>query len=141
MYRCLTEFPSRTPGCLIPLSTLTFELDGGDLWRKVADWDAVMTALVSLSRAGKCDSMNLGLPDEAMFLLASGPTTALTMHYPDGRRPRAVDPQERPGWIEKLTERVRIMAADGSFWPGDDLTAPPTEPAVMPYKPWTGGAR
>ena len=39
MYRCLTEFPSRTPGCLVPLSTLTFELDGGLLsprWRMEA---------------------------------------------------------------------------------------------------------
>jgi hypothetical protein len=31
MYRGLTEFPSRTPGCVVPLSTLTFELDGGQL--------------------------------------------------------------------------------------------------------------
>ena len=31
MYRCLTEFPGRTPGGVVPLSTLTFELDGGRL--------------------------------------------------------------------------------------------------------------
>jgi hypothetical protein len=41
MYRCLTEFPARTPGCLVPLSTLTFELDGGELWPQVADWERV----------------------------------------------------------------------------------------------------
>jgi hypothetical protein len=35
MYRCLTEFPSRVPGCVVPLSTLTFELDGGSLWPQV----------------------------------------------------------------------------------------------------------
>src|SRR5260370_40912427 len=42
MYRCLTEFPSRTPGCLVPLSTLTFELDGGLLWPEIADWKRVV---------------------------------------------------------------------------------------------------
>ena len=50
MYRCLTEFPSRTPGCVVPLSTLTFELDGGRLWPQVADWEAVVAAIVNLTR-------------------------------------------------------------------------------------------
>lgn len=56
MYRCLTEFPSRTPGCLVPLSTLTFELDGGRLWPQVADWEAVQAAVVSLGRTNGCDA-------------------------------------------------------------------------------------
>ena len=49
MYRCLTEFPSTTPGCLVPLSTLTFELDGGLLWPEIADWKRVVDAVVRLA--------------------------------------------------------------------------------------------
>ena len=137
MYRCLTEVPSRTVGCLIPLSTLTFELDGGNLWPEVADWEAVSAALVAVSRAGKCDSMNLGLPDEALAVLTGGPGTVHHVFCTDGRQ-WDVGPPERQGWIEKLTGHVRRYTATGPFWPGDDLTAPPTEPAVMPYKPWPG---
>ena len=51
IYRCLTEFPGRTPGCLVPLSTLNYELDNGRLWPEIADdWRAVMRALVALTR-------------------------------------------------------------------------------------------
>jgi hypothetical protein len=56
MYRCLTEFPSRTPGCLVPLSTLTFELDGGLLWPEIADWKCVVDAVVRLARDKACDA-------------------------------------------------------------------------------------
>src|ERR1700721_1207049 len=37
IYRCLTEFPGRTPNCLVPLSTLNYELDDGRLWPRIAD--------------------------------------------------------------------------------------------------------
>lgn len=62
MYRCLTEFPSRSPGCLVPLSTLTFELHGGLLWPDIADWKRVVDAVVHLARDRACDAMPLGLP-------------------------------------------------------------------------------
>lgn len=50
MYRCLTEFPGRTPGCLVPLSTLTFELDGGALWHRIGDWERAVEAVVHVAR-------------------------------------------------------------------------------------------
>ena len=45
IYRCLTEFPGRIPGCVVPLSALTYELDDGRLWPQVADWRAVTEAI------------------------------------------------------------------------------------------------
>lgn len=135
IYRCLTEFPSRTPGCLVPLSTLTFELDGGQLWPQVADWEAVNDAVVRLSRAGACDAFPVGLPPVAAALLGSGPTTAVTVHRPDGTR-QIVGALERQGYIDELARTVRSLAARGPFFPGNGLTAPPPQPEVMPYKPY-----
>lgn len=139
MYRCLTEFPSRTPGCLIPLSTLTYELGGGQLWPQVADWEAVVAAIVRLSRTGACDAMPLGLPSAAVAVLGAGPFTTITLHRPDGGR-EVVGAPERQEWIEKLTGAIRSFVAQGPFYPGDDLTAPPADPAVMPYKPYDYGS-
>jgi hypothetical protein len=41
------------------LSTLTFELDGGRLWPQVADWEAVVAAIVNLTRHKACDAIPL----------------------------------------------------------------------------------
>jgi hypothetical protein len=81
MYRCLTEFPSRTPGCLVPLSTLTFELDGVLLWPEIADWKRVVDAVVRLARNKACDAMPLGLPSIAAASLANGPYTKVNGLY------------------------------------------------------------
>jgi hypothetical protein len=137
MYRCLTEFPSRTPGCLVPLSTLTFELDGGRLWPQVAEWEAVTDAVVRLSRTRTCDAFPVGLPPVAAALLGSGPATTVTVtvHRPDGTR-QVVGGPERQGYIDELADIVRSLAARGPFFPGDGLTDPPAQPEVMPYKPY-----
>jgi hypothetical protein len=70
VYRCLTEFPRRAPGCLVPLSTLDYELGDGRLWPQVADREAVTGGLVELTRApGRCDSLPLTrLPYEVTLL-------------------------------------------------------------------------
>ena len=134
IYRCLTEFPSRTPGCLVPLSTLTYELDGGRLWHQVADWEAAVAAIVYLSRTNTCDSIPVGLPPTKSALLASGPKTTVTVYRPDGGQ-SVIGGRERQECIEELTSTVRDYVARGPFYPGSDLTTPPTEPAVMPYRP------
>ena len=113
MYRCLTEFPSRTPGCLIPLSTLTFELDGGNLWREVGDFETVTVALVGLSRAGKCDSMPLGLSAEALAVLTAGPATVHHVFCTDGR-PVGRRPPGTAG-LDRGANRVRPRIRCG--WP------------------------
>jgi len=61
IYRCLTEFPDRTPGCLVPLSTLNYELDDGRLWPQVAGPYAVPSADVGCMSA-------FGIPDRSELL-------------------------------------------------------------------------
>lgn len=82
IYRCLTEFPGRHPHEIVPVSTLTFEFDGGRLWSQIGDWVAVTDALVGIARAGDCDAMPLGLPEIPAFLLAMGPLTDNVLHPP-----------------------------------------------------------
>lgn len=135
MYRCLTEFPSRTPGCLVPLSTLTYELDGGRLWPQIADWEAVVAAIVRLSRTKKFDSIPVGLPHIKSTLLASGPKTTVTVYRPDGGQ-SVIGRRERQECIDELATTVRNYVRRAPFFPGSDLTTPPTEPAVMPYQPF-----
>jgi hypothetical protein len=135
MYRCLTEFPDRTEHCLVPLSTLTFELDGGALWPEIADWERVIEAVVRISRAGACDSMPLGLPAEHSFLLGQGPGVPFTILYPDGTQ-RVCDPGERQQYVDEYTAHVHRWLREGPFRPGLNLVDPPRDPAVMPYRPF-----
>jgi hypothetical protein len=134
IFRCLTECPTRRAGQLVPLSTLTFELNGGQLWAQVGDWEAVTEALVKLSRARHCDAMQLGLPPVTAALIAGGPHT--THHVFDGPGPPAeMGPADRQRELDQLSEHIRRAVTQGPFWPGDELITPPLHPTVMPYRP------
>jgi hypothetical protein len=135
IYRCLTEFPGRTPGCLVPLSTLTFELDGGALWHRIGDWERVVKAVVHVARNRKCDAMAMALPQLVAALVGCGPSTVYEVLHPDGSRSQA-GPADRQQHLEVLAGHVRLEAAHGPFWPGDHLVAPPRDPRTMPYKPY-----
>lgn len=136
IYRCLTEFPGRTPGCVVPLSTLTFELAGGRLWAEIGDWERVVDALVHIAGSGGCDAMPLGLPEVPARLLAQGPNTELVLHHPGGQT-SLKGPADRQRELHTLAGHVRRFAAQGPFWPGDQLLTPPRQPAVLPYRPQT----
>lgn len=138
MYRCLTEFPGRSPGCVVPLSTLTFELDGGRGWNQIGDWEQVVEVVVKLTRVKRCDAIPLGLAPLAAQLLSQGPNTIHDLHHPDGTRLR-VGPAERQEQLDDLTDRVRAFVARGPFWPGGNLVSPPSHPVTMPYKPCSSG--
>jgi hypothetical protein len=124
IYRCLTEFPGRTPHCLVPLSTLTYELDDGRLWPQIAeDWRGVIDALVALTRIpGRCESRPLAFPALEAAVLAGGPFAPVA-----------------PGFDHRLREELLAMLAedlpDRPLWPGDNLVPPPADPAVLPYEP------
>lgn len=133
MYRCLTGFPGRTPGCLVPLSTLTFELDGGALWHRIGDWERVVEAVVHVARNQGCDAMPMGLPQLTALLIGGGPNTVHELHQPDGSRSQA-GPVDRQQHLDELTGHIRRFVAEGPFWPGDNLVPPPREPRTMPYK-------
>ncbi|MFI6100148.1 hypothetical protein ACIA8G_31770 [Lentzea sp. NPDC051213] len=125
MFRCLTEFPVRTPGCVVPLSTLTFELNGGRWWPEVADWQRVVDAVVHVSRTKGCDALPLGLPAQTAAYLAQGPTTG---------------PPERQEALNDITAQVHKLVEDGPLFPGPDLVMPPDTPETLPYRPWDGRA-
>jgi hypothetical protein len=95
---------------LVPISTLTYELDGGGLWPQVADWEQVVETLIFLSRAGELDSMPLGLPKLASSLLAMGPTTTTTIYYVGGGSTTASG-RERQAQINKLAAYARNNVA------------------------------
>lgn len=134
MYRCLTEFPGRTPGCVVPVSTLTFELGNGTLWHQVADWDAVTCAVVCLARARRCDALSMDMPFPQRASLANGPYTVNYMYGPRGEEP-PLGPADRRRFLAEVTARVRAAAASEPFRPGEHLVDPPSRPSVLPYRP------
>lgn len=113
MYRCLTEFPGRRPNEIVPMSTLTFELDGGRFWPQVGNWMAVTDAFVGLARAGGCDAMPLGLPEVPAFLLAMGPRTENVLRHYDGTTERR-GPEHRQAEFDKLAAHPHRFLAEGS---------------------------
>ena len=127
VYRCLTEFPGRSPGCLVPLSTLHYELDNGRLWSQVADWRTVVRALIALTRMpGSCESMPLVLDSVEAALLSTGPFAPV---------PPGLGIPERSQLIDMLTGELPEATGDLPLWPGDNLLEPPEHPATMPYLP------
>lgn len=134
IYRCLTEFPGRTPGTVVPLSTLTHELGGGRWWPRIGDWEGTVEAVVGLARAAACDAMPIGLPEISAGLLASGPNTTVRFVGPDGQE-FTRGPADRARELAELSGHVARFAAEGPFWPGDNLLSPPVTPATLPYDP------
>ncbi|MER6273912.1 hypothetical protein [Streptomyces sp900105755] len=114
----------RRPGEIVPLSTLTHELDGGTRWPEVGDWETVTKDLLQLIRDHDCDALNLGLPEIARALVCNGPHAET----------HAVDPTSGALWtygpadrIEVLVEVGRHLAwaeAGSPLWPGKGLLPP-----------------
>jgi hypothetical protein len=114
----------RRPGEIVPLSTLTHELDGGTRWPEVGDWAAVTADLLQLIQDRECDALSLGLPDIARALVCSGPHSEVRVYDPAAERYQAYGPADR---IEVLVEVGRQLAwaeAGCALWPGDGLLVP-----------------
>lgn len=133
IYRCLTEFPGREPGEVVPISTLTFELDGGRLWPQVADWSAVVDAVARLARVGGCDAMPLGLPELALALLNNGPAGDLIVYSTDDGDEQTFGPAHRQRELDTLAGHVRSYVSQGPFWPGSNLSPPPRILVELPH--------
>ncbi|MEW2000803.1 hypothetical protein ACFWFH_34290 [Streptomyces coelicoflavus] len=109
----------RRPGEIVPLATLTHELDGGALWPQVGDWAAVTTDLLQLIHDRACDALGLGLPPIARALVCSGPRSEVRAYDPTTEDFQAFGPADR---IEVLVEIGRQLArteAGRPLWPGD----------------------
>ncbi|MFC8349802.1 hypothetical protein [Streptomyces sp. NPDC057280] len=115
---------SRTPGEIIPLSTLTHELGGGSGWPQVGDWETVTTDLVHLVRAGECDALSLGLPEIGRALLCTGPNSHVRLFAPAAGQVIAYGPQERAAVLAEVDKFLTGLVAEQAFWPGDDLLPP-----------------
>jgi hypothetical protein len=134
IYRCLTELPGRVPGCLVPLSALNRALDDGRLWPQVADWRAVVRALIALSRTpGRCESMPLALPAADAELLAAAP--GQPVHVITAVGVTVLGEPDRRELLAELASGLPEVTGEPPLWPGDGLVQPPAEPAVMPCGP------
>lgn len=141
MYRCLTEFPGRVPGCVVPLSTLAYELDNGRLWSQVADWEAVSEAVVRLAFTlgqGQCRSLPMHVDHPYDALLARGPYAVIRHDAAsdscdlDGP---VLGASHRRALLNLLADQVAQRSPRAEVWAGGETIYPPAYPAVMPYQP------
>ncbi|WP_406436475.1 hypothetical protein OHB14_62295 [Streptomyces sp. NBC_01613] len=114
----------RRPGEIVPLSTLTHELDGGARWLEVGDWQTVTEDLLQVVRDRDCDALSLGLPEIARALVCVGPHSEVRAVDSASGAHRAYGPADR---VEVLVEVGRHLAwaeAGSPLWPGDGLLLP-----------------
>ncbi|MFF3617269.1 hypothetical protein [Streptomyces sp. NPDC002580] len=97
----------RRQGEIVPLSTLTHELDGGARWPEVGDWEKVTADLLHLIQDRACDALSLGLSHLARALVCSGPHSRVRAYDPAAGRYRTWGPADR---IEVLVEVGRQLA-------------------------------
>ncbi|MFE9687525.1 hypothetical protein [Streptomyces sp. NPDC006285] len=117
----------RRPSEIVPLSTLTHELDGGADWPTVGDWERVMTDLVQLVRSGSCDALSLGLPGIARALLCVGPHSRVRARDAATDQPVDYGPAARIAALADVSVLLERLVAKRPFWPGDNLLPPFTE--------------
>lgn len=113
----------RADGEIVPLATLTHELDGGAGWEQVGDWEQVVEDLLALTRFGSCDSLGFGLPALARALICNGPNSRVINHNPDTGQRETHGPEQRATVLMVLSGHLHVTQADGALWPGDDLLA------------------
>ncbi|MCX4596804.1 hypothetical protein OG819_46375 [Streptomyces sp. NBC_01549] len=122
IYDLLTR--GRRPGEIVPLATLTHELDGGTRWPEVGDWEAVTEDLLQLIQDGECDALSLGLPDIARALVCSGPHSEVRVYDPAAGRHQAYGPAERIKVLVEVGRQLAWAEAGCALWPGDGLLVP-----------------
>jgi hypothetical protein len=114
----------RQPGEILPLATLTHELNGGADWPKVGDWEGVTTDLVQLVRAGRCDALSLGLPAIPRALLCAGPHSHVRVYDAAADDFVTYGSAERTAVLDEVGRYLIGIAAERPFWPGDRLLPP-----------------
>lgn len=116
----------RRPGEIVPLSTLTHELDGGARWPEVGDWEAATEDLLQLIRDHDCDALSLGLPEIARALVCVGPHSEVRAVDPKSGAHRAYGPADRIGVLVEVGRHLAWAEAGSPLWPGDSLLSPIT---------------
>ncbi|MFE9454888.1 hypothetical protein [Streptomyces sp. NPDC006739] len=114
----------RKPGEVIPLATLTHELNGGADWPATGDWESVTTDLMQLVRSGNCDALSLGLPEIARALICTGPHSHLRAYDVAADEFITYRPTERAAVLAEVDVFLACLVAERDLWPGDGLLAP-----------------
>ncbi|MFI8170892.1 hypothetical protein ACIGAN_31720 [Streptomyces sp. NPDC085931] len=114
----------RQPAEIIPLATLTHELDGGADWPRIGDWEGVTTDLIQLVHTGRCDALSLGLPEIPRALLCTGPHGQLRVHDTAADGLVTYGPAERAAALDRVSLFLNSIATERPFWPGDSLLPP-----------------
>ncbi|WP_370251595.1 hypothetical protein [Streptomyces sp. V4I8] len=114
----------RKPGEIIPLPTLTHELDGGASWPKVGDWEKVTNDLVHLVRTRECDALSLGLPDIARALICTGSDSHVRTSDAAAGQSTTYGPTERAAVLAEVDAYLACLVAEQDLWPGDGLLSP-----------------
>ncbi|MEU6653372.1 hypothetical protein ABZ904_29040 [Streptomyces sp. NPDC046900] len=114
----------RRPGEIVPLSTLTHELDGGARWPEVGDWEAVTEDLLQLIGDRDCDALNLDLPDIARALVCAGPRSEVRAVDPKSGVHRVYRPADRVEVLGQVGRQLAWAEAGSPLWPGDGLVLP-----------------
>ncbi|MEN1889730.1 hypothetical protein [Streptomyces mirabilis] len=114
----------RHPGEIVPLATLTHELDGGADWPTVGDWESVTTDLLQLVSEGECDALSLGLPEIARALVCTGPHSHVRAFDAAADEFIAHGPAERAAVLAEVDVFLACLVAEQEFWPGEGLLAP-----------------
>ncbi|MGW5482623.1 hypothetical protein [Streptomyces sp. NPDC004008] len=113
----------RLPGEIVPLATLTHELDGGALWPEVGDWEAVTADLLQLIGDQECDALSLALPDIARALVCCGPHSEVRAYDPAAGRYQVYGPADRIEVLVEVRKQLAWAEAGCAWWPGDGLLA------------------
>ncbi|MER7578018.1 hypothetical protein [Streptomyces sp. NPDC126514] len=115
----------RRPGEIVPLSTLTHELDAGARWPEAGDWEGITEDLLQLIRDHSCDALSLGLPLIARALLCAGPhSQVVRAHVGDTSRLTAYGPDDHGTILAETDKVLTPLVAERALWPGDDLLPP-----------------
>jgi hypothetical protein len=114
----------RRSGEIVPLATLTHELDGGARWPEVGDWEAVTAGLLQLVRDGDCDALGLGLPGIARALVCSGPHAQVRAFDTSAERYEVYGSAHRREVLAEIGRQLAQAEAGCSLWPGDGLLTP-----------------
>ncbi|MGW2492366.1 hypothetical protein ACWCV9_34880 [Streptomyces sp. NPDC001606] len=103
----------RRPGEIIPLATLTHELNGGADWPTVGDWERVTTDLVQLVRSGHCDALSLGLPEIARALVCTGPHNQVRVYDVAANEFIVYGPAERAAVLTEVDMVLTSLVTEG----------------------------
>ncbi|MEU9737206.1 hypothetical protein [Streptomyces sp. NPDC048002] len=114
----------RRPGEIVPLSTLTHELDGGARWPQIGDWETVTEDLLQLVHDHDCDALGLRLPDIARALVCTGPSGEVHAVDPAAGTRRAYGPTERIEVLVGIGRHLARTEAGSPLWPGNGLLPP-----------------